>query len=146
MNDIKNYKVKYITEKEANEIYQNVNFCPAHYPHYSIGVVLIDGEIGSCHYTRYILKGGKMFKNIKIIQQSYQDTEVLAWKFDYKDKKYGSVITNEVFGELQESYDEDGEVDGCYRPVVGTKDITNKGIIKLFEGMLKIMKKLEGEK
>lgn len=92
----------------------------------------------------------EVFKNIQIIQRTHQglfwDTEAIAWKFDYKDNKYGSVITNEIFGELQESYDEDGEIDGCYRPVIGTKDITNKGIIKLFENMLKVMKKLEGEK
>ena len=54
---MKDFKVKYITEKEATKLYENINFCPAHYPHYGVDVVLIDGEIGCLGNIRYIIKG-----------------------------------------------------------------------------------------
>lgn len=57
MNDIRNYKIKYVTEKEANEIYRDIHFCPAYYPLYDIGLKLIDGEMGCCtsNHTRYVM-------------------------------------------------------------------------------------------
>ncbi len=48
--DIRDFKVVYISEKEANEIIQCMHFCPAYYPHYDgCGrIKLINGEIGCC--------------------------------------------------------------------------------------------------
>ena len=56
--DKRDYKVKYVTEKEAKEISEDMRFCPAYYPSYDVGgtVLLIDGEIGSLGFTRYVLR------------------------------------------------------------------------------------------
>ena len=58
MHSIKNCKIKYITEKEAKELCEDMHFCPACYPLYSIGIVLYDGEIGYHPFTdtRYVIK------------------------------------------------------------------------------------------
>lgn len=52
-------KIKYITKKEATEIFGDMRFCPAHYPHYLKRTKLINGEIGSLDNIRYIIKEGE---------------------------------------------------------------------------------------
>ena len=56
--DIENFKIRYVTEKEAKELREEMSFHPAYYPSYGSATVLHDGEIGCIDQlkTRYILR------------------------------------------------------------------------------------------
>lgn len=62
-SEIEGFKVKYISKKEADRLYEDYQFCPAYYPTYNgFGrVILYDGEIGCLpsHRTRYVLIKGE---------------------------------------------------------------------------------------
>ena len=62
--NIENFRIKYVTEKEAKELKEDMNFHPAYYSSYGSATVLYDGEIGCIDYinTRYVLKNKR--KNI----------------------------------------------------------------------------------
>lgn len=66
-----NFKVKHITKKEATKLYQNIHFCPAYYPHYNMGIKLIDGEIGCLGNIKYIVRRGEiMFRDIVEVDET----------------------------------------------------------------------------
>ena len=60
--NIENFRIKYVTEKEAKELKEDTSFHPAYYPSYGSYTILHDGEIGCIDQleTRYVLKRGKI--------------------------------------------------------------------------------------